>query len=52
MKKLYFIFVAFMISQNLFAITKEWKGAISTDWANADKYLHQINLIQVTMKSF
>jgi hypothetical protein len=39
MKKLYFIFVAFMISQNLFAITKEWKGTISTDWANADNWM-------------
>ena len=38
MKKLYFLLVAFMISQNLFAIQKTWTGATSTDWANTGNW--------------
>jgi hypothetical protein len=39
MKKLFFFFVVFMTSQNLFALTKTWTGTTNTDWATPTNWM-------------
>ncbi len=38
MKKLFYLFVALLISQKLLAVEKSWTGATSTDWNTASNW--------------
>jgi hypothetical protein len=39
MKNFFFLFVLFMTSQNLFALTKTWTGTTNTDWATPTNWM-------------
>jgi hypothetical protein len=38
MKKLIYLLMALMISQNVLAQDKNWTGTVSTDWNNASNW--------------
>ena len=38
MKKIFYLFMALLISQNLLAVDKDWTGATSTNWATPSNW--------------